>query len=95
MAVGDIIIGITSATATYTNYQPSSGVELIVTSLTGYGNIQYGNYDGTNFFGIYIPLTSEPAYGQIANTKVGITNTYYFRFYTTNSRGYFSAIQTK
>ena len=95
MAVGDIIIGITSATATLTNYQPSAGVELIVTSVTGYNTMQYGNYDGTNFVGIYIPLGTNPSYGQMTNIKVGITNTYYFRFYSDSGRAYFSAIQTK
>ena len=101
MAVGDIIVGITSAATTYTNYQPSSSVELIVTSVTGYDNVIFGQYDGTNFVGTNAlrnsttTVGSGSAYGQIANMKLGITNTYYFRFYSSIDRAYFSAIQTK
>ena len=101
MAIGDIIVGITSATATMTNYQPSAGVELIVTSITGYDSFQFGHYDGTNFVGIVCSSTGTTnngggtAYGQMTNMKIGITNTYYFRFYSTSGRAYFSAIQTK
>ena len=101
MAVGDIIIGITSATATFTNYQPSSGVELIVTSITGYDQIYFGQYDGTNFHGSWsqrgsgTTVGSGAAYGQMLEMKLGITNTYYFRFWSNVDRAYFSAIQTK
>ena len=101
MAVGDIIIGLTSAVNVFTHYQPSSGVELIVSSITGYNNLQFGNYDGTNYVGIVAvqgsgtTVGSGSAYGQMTNMKIGITNTYYFRFTSDNSRAYFSAIQTK
>ena len=101
MAVGDIIIGITSAPSTFTNYQPSSSVELIVTSVTGQNDVNFGQYDGTNFNGIYTIASSGTtvgygsAYGQMLEMKLGITNTYYFRFYANTSRAYFSAIQTK
>ena len=101
MAVGDIIVGLTSAVNTYTNYQPSSGVELIVTSITGYNTMFFGNYDGTNFYGTLAISGSGTvtgygsAYGQMSEMKIGITNTYYFRFFSDTSRAYFSAIQTK
>ena len=99
MAVGDIIVGITSATSTNTNYQPSAGVEVIVTSITGYDSVRFGQYDGTNFTGTYAAATAAlgygPAYGQMSNMKIGITNTYYFRFSSDSNRAYFSAIQTK
>ena len=101
MAVGDIIIGLTSAVSTYTNYQPSSGVELIVSSITGYNVIYFGQYDGTNFTGSIAyggggtTVGYGSAFGQMSNIKVGITNTYYFRFYSDDERAYFSAIQTK
>ena len=96
MAVGDIINGITSATGVYTNYQPSSSVELIVTSITGYNDIWFGNYDGTNFTGTYaVSSSTSGAYGQMSEMKLGITNTYYFRFQSNWTRAYFSAIQTK
>ena len=104
MAVGDIIVGLTTAPSTYTNYQPSSGVELIVTSVTGKDTVIFGNYDGTNFTGsnaLYTPYSgtqingANPLYAQLPNMKIGITNTYYFRFFSDNNRGYFSAIQTK
>ena len=101
MAVGDIIIGLTSAVSTYTNYQPSSGVELIVSSITGFNTVRFGQYNGTNFTGTYALCASGTsvgygsAYGQMSNIKVGITNTYYFRFYSDDERAYFSAIQTK
>ena len=99
MAVGDIIVGITSAVSTFTNYQPSASVELIITSITGRAEVQYGQYDGTNFVGTYAyypPATGEAmAYSKMANMKLGITNTYYFRFASNNNRAYFSAIQTK
>ena len=100
MAVGDIIIGLTSATGTFTNYQPSSSVELIVTSVTAYNNVIFGQYNGTNFSGTYLlaygsQIGTGSAYGQMSNMKLGITNTYYFRFYSDNERAYFSAIQTK
>ena len=100
MAVGDIIVGIQAAGA-FTNYQPSSSVELIVTSLTGQNQYMYfGQYDGTNFNGTrgegnqYL-IGAGSAYGQMSNMKLGITNTYYFRFYSDSGRAYFSAIQTK
>ena len=101
MAVGDIIVGLTSASVTFTNYQPSSGVELIVTSVTGRDDTFFGNYDGTNFAGINCASSSGTqvgygsAYGQMLEMKLGITNTYYFRFYSNVGRAYFSAIQTK
>ena len=99
MAVGDIIIGLTSATSTYTNYQPSSGVELIVTSVTGYDVVRFGQYDGTNYTGTYASSGAATgqgsAYGQMSEMKLGITNTYYLRFYSDVNRAYFSAIQTK
>ena len=101
MAVGDIIIGLTSATSTFTNYQPSSGVELIVTSVTGQNLVYFGQYDGTNFNGISTDASGTTeigngsSYGQMSNMKLGITNTYYFRFFANTSRAYFSAIQTK
>ena len=101
MAVGDIIVGLTSATSTYTNYQPSSSVELIVTSVTGRDDMYFGNYDGTNYAGTNCATSSGTqvgygsAYGQMSEMKLGITNTYYFRFYSNNNRAYFSAIQTK
>ena len=104
MAVGDIIIGLTTAVNTYTNYQPSSGVELIVSSVTGSNTISLGQYDGTNFTGstaLYQPyFYDNPSggnelYGKIINMKLGITNTYYFRFSSNSGRAYFSAIQTK
>ena len=101
MAVGDIIIGLTSALATYTNYQPSSGIELIVTSVTGQNVCIYGQYDGTNFSGTYSVRSSGTnvglgsSYGKMSGMKIGITNTYYFRFYSDEERAYFSAIQTK
>ena len=101
MAVGDIIVGITSATGTYTNYQPSSSVELIVTSVTGYNTMYFGNYDGTNFYGTLGQAGSGTnvgygsSYGQMSEMKIGITNTYYFRFFSDINRAYFSAIQTK
>jgi hypothetical protein len=94
LAVGDIIVGITSAVSTYTNYQPSAGVELIVISFSGQDNILFGQYDGTNFIGTY-GAASTPAYGNMNNMKLGITNTYYFRFRSDNNRAYFSAIQVK
>ena len=101
MAVGDIIIGLTSAVNTFTNYRPSSGVELIVTSVTGYNSVYFGQYDGTNFqgtlaygnYGTTVGIGS--SYGQMLNMKLGITNTYYFRFNSDTDRAYFSAIQTK
>ena len=101
MAVGDIIVGLTSAVATYTNYQPSSGVELIVTSVTGQNYVYFGQYNGTNFTGTYAIAFSGTtvglgsSYGQMLEMKLGITNTYYFRFYSDTDRAYFSAIQTK
>ena len=101
MAVGDIIIGLTSAVNTYTNYQPSVGVELIVTSVTGYNIMYLGQYDGTNFHGTLTyggggtVVGYGSSYGQMSNMKLGITNTYYFRFQSDTNRAYFSAIQTK
>ena len=101
MAVGDIIVGITSGTGVYTNYQPSSSVELIVTSITGYDIIYFGHYDGTNFTGSIAyggggtTVGYGSAFGQMSEMKIGITNTYYFRFQSSVSRAYFSAIQTK
>lgn len=104
MAVGDIIVGSTSAVNTYTNYQPSSGVELIVSSITGKNTMIFGQYDGTNFTGstaMYLTYYydhlngANPLYAQLPNMKLGITNTYYFRFYSDSSLAYFSAIQTK
>ena len=101
MAVGDIIIGLTSAPATFTNYQPSSGVELIITSITGYNIIYFGQYNGTNFNGTIAyggggtVVGYGSSYGQMSEMKLGITNTYYFRFNCDTDRAYFSAIQTK
>ena len=104
MAVGDIIIGLTTAVDTYTNYQPSSGVELIVSSVTGSNTISLGQYDGTNFTGStarYQPYFGNevnggnPLYAQLLDMKLAITNTYYFRFSSNAGRAYFSAIQTK
>ena len=99
MAVGDIIVGITSGVGVFTNYQPSSSVELIITSITGRSEVQYGQYDGTNFIGTYayyLPATGEAmTYSKMSEMKLGITNTYYFRFASNNNRAYFSAIQTK
>jgi hypothetical protein len=95
MAIGDIIIGLTSATSTETNYQPSSGVELVVTSVTGIDEMRYGQYDGTNFSGTRGVTGNFSGYGTMSNMKIGITNTYYFRFKSDTGRAYFSAIQTK
>ena len=101
MAVGDIIIGITSGVGVYTNYQPSSSVELIVTSVTGQNVCIFGQYNGTNYTGIYAyggsgtTVGYGSAYGQMSEMKLGITNTYYFRFFSNDERAYFSAIQTK
>jgi hypothetical protein len=90
MAAGDIVANIVTTTANYVNFQPAAGVELMITALSDATGTQYIFYDG-----------SKEAWSSNAdillNTKIGITNTIYARFYYGSATGNigFSAIQVK
>jgi len=97
MAVGDIISAKTgTATNTWHYYQPSAGVEIVVTSVfSGVGHEQLlGLYDGTNLsqsrsaYNVNFAITG-------LNTKVGITNSIYLGQYSDTDETIFSGIQTK
>ena len=99
MAVGDVINGIFTAVVTWSNFQPSSGVEIIITTVSGQGTVYFGLYDGTNDSYMSSDGASSTAtgmlYGNSKNIKIGITNTNYFRTYATGTVPAYSGIQTK
>ena len=99
MAVGDVISGIFKTTLAWLNFQPSSGVEIIITTVSGNGTLYFGLYNGTN--DSYMTSDSPSSngagmlYGNVKNIKIGITNTNYFRTYSTGTVPAYSGIQTK
>ena len=99
MAVGDVISGIFTAVLTWSNFQPSSGVEIILTAISGNGTIYFGLYNGTNDSYSYSDSSLSSAagmlYGNNKNIKIGITNTNYLRIYASGTVPSYTGIQTK
>ena len=92
MAVGDIIAVIVS-TINWSNYQPASGVEIMVTfSTSSNGDSNHvGLTDGTIFS--YTLPSGTSTVGQ-TNMKIGITNSVYLHQYGAAGKS-LSGIQTK
>ena len=94
MAVGDIV-AVQSASAGALSYQPAVGVELIVTAVFQYNG-------GANNMGLtngaqesYLATAPAEAGGYHMNTKIGITNSVYWKMTGTAYNPGFTAIQTK
>ena len=81
MAVGDVISGIFTTTGVYHDFQPAGSNEIVITAVLGSNaNTLYaGLYDGTTqSTGAVINGAN---WSNSSNTKIGITNTNYFRTY--------------
>ena len=89
MAVGDVVVGVSTATS-WRQYQPAAGVEIILTQVVAEGStIHIGLTDGTNYgYNASPPNNSQPM------TKLAINNTIYLQMYSANT-GAWSGIQIK
>lgn len=97
MAAGDIIAAI--ITAANTNFQPASGVEIVLFGV-GSNNIAsagFNAYDGTNTSQLAIvqDVYYQGVTGPHKSEKLGITNTLYIRTNATAANYVYSGVQTK
>jgi len=91
MAAGDIVSGIATGSGT-TNFQPSATTEIMLLSVASHSYVRFGLYNGVTFGGCQ--GTASGGGWEMANVKIGITNTNYLQLYSDTDRSY-SGIQIK
>lgn len=91
MAAGDIVSGLATGGGTL-NFTPAAGVEIMLLSVASHSYVRFGLYNGAIFGGCQ--GTASNGGWEMANVKIGITNTNYLQIYSDTDRSY-SGIQIK
>ena len=104
MAKGDTVSATSALTAL--NFQPASGVEVMITFISGTSGTQAGITDGTNDYKTYMqqsvsntrtstyPWAYAYGYSEGANLKIPVNNTNYLVISSAGNAGY-AGVQVK